>query len=175
MDGWKALAVSASVRLRLWDKGGFLCGTGTGKQPYLLILLNKWARFSLSAGWNPKDRIGRYIMHCKINVLFAHLSRRWHGGEMIGNSWSLHQGATSSFQLLKDIKEYGHTSDFISMGSTDTVMFCANMISATAGGKKKGERNKDSNRKKGKYIKGSIRWRVKEKHCMSKEELREEQ
>lgn len=53
-------------------------------------------------------------------------------GEMIENVWSLHQGATSSFQPLKDIKEYGHTRDFISMGLTDTVRFCANMISATA-------------------------------------------
>lgn len=47
----------------------------SGKQPYLLILLNKWAVFMLSVGWNTKDRIGRYIIACKINVLLAHLSR----------------------------------------------------------------------------------------------------
>lgn len=49
----------------------------SGKQPYLLILLNKWAAFMLSVGWNKRDKVRRYIMAFEINVLFALLCGWW--------------------------------------------------------------------------------------------------
>lgn len=49
----------------------------SGKQPYLLILLNKWPAFMLSVNWNKKDGVRRYAIACEINVLFALLCRQW--------------------------------------------------------------------------------------------------
>lgn len=57
----------------------------SGRQPYLLILLNKWAAFMLSVGWNKRGGRRRYIIACKINVLSALLGG---GGEMIAGELS---------------------------------------------------------------------------------------
>lgn len=57
-----------------------------------------------------------------------------------------------------DLKQYIHIikKEFISIGSRDTLLFLANMISAAAREKASG-RDKDNNSKKGKFIKGCIR------------------
>lgn len=76
----KVLVVTTSICLGVWDKGGFLCGPvpwSSGKQPYLLILLNKWPAFMLSLCWNKKDRVRRYIIACEINALCALLCGWW--------------------------------------------------------------------------------------------------
>lgn len=156
----KVLAVSTSISPRLWDKGGFLCVApvpwSSGKQPYLLILLNKWPAFMLSVGWNKKDRVRRYTIACEINVLFALLCRWWWRwwNDSQGTPWP----SNSVFVLLlshlwfKAIRLH-HKKDFISAGWRDTVDFLANMISAATGGEVSG---RDNNSKKGKFIKGCI-------------------
>lgn len=76
----KVLVVSTSISLRLWNKGDFcvaLMPWSSGKQPYLLILLNKLPAFMLSVGRNKKNRVRRYIIACELNVLFALLCGWW--------------------------------------------------------------------------------------------------